>query len=127
MSYKIIIQSKSGLRVHRLGENLWQAQAKSHDLFTTPKIQFSLGSENQIQIRKYDLMRPSLIYSILFASIVLICEFVFKQSFGRELITYLIAGGTIFHFGLMALMIYIAKVRIQNQLDKKTFANNRLS
>ena len=118
MSYKTIINSKSGLKVQRLGENLWSAQPKAYNLFTTPKIEFSLGPENQIQIKKYDLLRPSLIYSILFTSIFLICEFVFELNIGRGL-GYLILGSTIFYFGLMSLLIYIAKHRIQSQLKKK--------
>lgn len=118
MSYKTILNSKSGIRVQRLGKNLWSAQPKVYNLFTTPKIEFSLGPENQIEIRKYDLLRPSLIHSILFASIFLICEFVFRLNIGSDL-GYLIVGSTVFNFGLMTLLIYIAKARIKSQLEKK--------
>jgi hypothetical protein len=117
MSYKTIINSKSGLKVERLGENLWSAQPKPYNLFTTPKIQFSLGPENQIEVKRYDLLRPSLIYSVGFALIFLICEFVFELNIGLGL-GYLIIGSTVFHFGLMLMLIYVTKLRIQNQVKK---------
>ena len=118
MSYKTIINSKGGIRVQRLGENLWSAQPYVNNLFTTPKIQFSLDHEDQIVIKKYDLLRPSLIHSMLFTLIFLICEFVFRLNILSAL-RYLILGSTVFHFGLMSLLIYVAKVRIQSQLKPK--------
>lgn len=118
MSYKTNINSRSGLKVQRLSENLWSAQSKPYNLFATPKIEFSLGPGNQIHIKKYDLLRPSFINSIVFASIFLICEFVFELNIGRPL-GYLILAGTTFHFGVMLLLIYIVKLRIQSQLKEK--------
>ncbi|MBT0606777.1 hypothetical protein [Aequorivita echinoideorum] len=119
MSHRIFLKSKPGLRVERLSENLWSAQSKVHNLFITPKIEFSVDVKNQIKIKKYDVLKPALIYSILFAAIFLILDFLSESSLANGL-GYLILGSSIFYFGIMSLLIFIVKVRIQKQLNNKS-------
>jgi len=120
MSYKIRLNSSSGIKFERLSEFRFSAKHKSYYIWFSPVLMFSISNDFKLKIEKIDkVILFILVHSGIPTIVYLLFNLLTNSNFGLEILARLIGVTFIFILLLCYGIIEIMKLRIIRELKKQ--------